>query len=65
MHPMSLKETAAKDRVSVRHLVRQIAAGKGPRVIRVGKRLLITAEANDEWLASLEQPPSIKEADAA
>jgi hypothetical protein len=41
------------------------AAGDGPRVMRVGKRVLISREAAAEWRRSREEAPAMADAQAS
>jgi predicted DNA-binding transcriptional regulator AlpA len=48
-------ETAAAIRVTSRHLRGLIAKGKGPKAIRLGRRVLFLPETVQSWLKSREE----------
>jgi hypothetical protein len=50
---MTILEFCQKHRFSRALLYKQIAAGKGPKVSKVGDRSIITAESEAAWLRSL------------
>ena len=43
--------------ISRTHLHNLTKAGRGPRMARVGRRVLISAAAASDWLVQLEQNP--------
>lgn len=51
-------EAAARTRVSRRYLERRIAAGTGPEVMHIGRRVLVRSDALQAWLDGLaaQQP---------
>jgi hypothetical protein len=48
-------ETAAAIRVTSRHLRGLIAKGKGPKAIRLGRRVLFLPKTVQDWLKSREE----------
>jgi excisionase family DNA binding protein len=48
-------ETADILRISIRHLAKLIAEGKGPPTIKLGRRTLMRRSALDKWLADAEE----------
>jgi hypothetical protein len=51
----SLREFGEAFRLSHSNLKRMLDAGTGPRTFHVGRRVLISVEAANEWLAKQEQ----------
>jgi hypothetical protein len=51
----TIREFCAGHRISRTHFHNLRKAGKGPRVMRLGRRVLITPEAEADWHAQLEQ----------
>jgi excisionase family DNA binding protein len=51
----SVPESAKLIGISRAKLYEEIAAGTGPRVVKIGRRTLITIAALNEWLRSREQ----------
>jgi excisionase family DNA binding protein len=52
---LTVAETAEWLRISVRHLAKLFAEGKGPPVIRLGRRIVVRRAALDQWLARAEE----------
>ena len=50
----STKEFCEEARISVRHLYSLLAKGEGPRVIRLGRRVLIARDTATRWLMDRE-----------
>jgi predicted DNA-binding transcriptional regulator AlpA len=50
----TINEFCARNRISRPFLYRLFSAGLGPRVFRLGSRVLITREAAREWRAARE-----------
>lgn len=53
----TIAEFCAAHRISRTHLHNLTKAGKGPRIMKLGRRCLITPEAAADWRAQLEQSP--------
>ena len=51
----TLAEVAGILRISRRHLAKLSAEGKGPPLIRLGRRALVRRSALDMWLADAEE----------
>lgn len=47
--PLSIPEFCTRNRISRAHFYNIAKAGIGPRVMRVGRRCLVTPEAEIEW----------------
>ena len=56
------KEAAEQARISPRFLDKQIKAGCGPDVIRIGRRVLVRSDAFQAWLDGLTAQSRRKEA---
>jgi len=54
----TLKELREIMRQSRAAQYQQRRAGKGPRELRIGRRVLVTEDALNEWLAALEGVPT-------
>jgi excisionase family DNA binding protein len=52
---LTLAEAAGTLRISIRHLAKLLSEGKGPPVIRLGRRALVRRVALDQWLADAEK----------
>lgn len=50
----SIAEFCADNRISRTHLHNLNKAGRGPRVMRVGRRVIISAEAAADWRREFE-----------
>jgi hypothetical protein len=50
----SIKEWCVLRRISEPYFFKLQKAGKGPRVIHVGRRTLVTGSADQSWLKGLE-----------
>lgn len=50
-------EAAERARISPRTLSKRIAAGDGPDVLRIGRRVLVRSDALQAWLEQLSQHP--------
>ena len=46
-------EVAEKTRITRRFLDKQIAAGTGPEVVHIGRRVLVRSDAFQAWIESL------------
>jgi len=53
---LNIPEFCAAHRISRTYLYQLLKAGRGPRVMRMGKRVLITVEAAADWRKQMEQP---------
>ena len=51
----TIAEFCSAYRVSRTHLHNLMKAGKGPRIMKLGRRVLISPEAADDWRCQLEQ----------
>jgi hypothetical protein len=52
---LTIEQFCEAHRISRTHLHNMTKAGKGPRVMRLGRRVLISAEAAADWRHRLEQ----------
>ena len=59
---LTIEQFCDAHHISRTHLHNMTKAGKGPRVMRLGRRVLISAEAAAEWRRSLEQETATAEA---
>jgi len=61
---MSIEEFCRSISISVDMFHKLQRLGQAPRVMRVGKRVLISADAAKEWIAEREQAEQTKRAEA-
>lgn len=50
----TIAEFCAEHRVSRTHLYMMVKAGKGPRLMKLGRRVLISVEAAADWRRAVE-----------
>ena len=50
----TIAEFCSEHRVSRTHLYMMVKAGKGPRLMKLGRRVLISVEAAADWRRSIE-----------
>ena len=55
---MTLPETAEMARITLRMLMRQLAAGRGPTVTKIGTRSLIREDHYAAWIEQKAQTPA-------
>ncbi len=59
MNVMSVPEFCQDNRISRSHLYNLLRQGKGPRIIKAGRRTLVTQEAAAEWRHRLETKEAV------
>ena len=55
----TIAEFCASHRISRTHLHNLQKAGKGPRIMKVGKRVLISMDAAADWRRALEREQAV------
>ncbi len=54
---MNLPECASRADISLRTLQRAIARGEGPRLTRIGARVMVAEADHNAWLAQMAEQP--------
>jgi excisionase family DNA binding protein len=61
-HAYSVKEFCRQHGISRGLFYMLLRSGRGPRVMKIGRRTLIAAEAAAEWRQRMETAPQVREA---